>query len=523
MTVCILKVMDHLPSHKANAKQCHYQHTVKKKKKTTNTCRPQIEFYAFNHWAISLEMRVRQTGSTFSTQLCDTALSSAVTECTVCRLAPCSIPFQLPALSTTNAGNPFKTSHKLSTVHCSNASVRFLHSQQNSLHSYGCSILGNLHRAPVQSFLNVVTDSIWKNNTFISSCFCCSQWKAFKRASRVWTVLHLNNMQDNKTQEAKLRVQCLPDLHSISRQFCRDISGMLQCIMHGQEYWRWHKKCLHMPLSAATIEPDAACFASRKLFKPEGVGVLGCGREGSGFQRAMGVAPDVCSAHLDMRAPQTSADLYPLPPAGPKQWGCSKPHVKLAHLVSQNDDVQTLLLGGSCSHLLAVHMIFIWRGFCLLTRLPGEPCLIELLMRKREQWGVICADSTFYIDIHSRRWSTTLRTIRRYQTTGADWRLNPRRKTLEAHECSTTVPLPAHSITWQLLAAGMYRNVTSLRVSPLRRVNGRIWVCGVTHTLGLCTHTWIFTSQKQFQPFYKRDIWQPARASWETQTRHPSK
>lgn len=40
------------------------------------------------------------------------------------------------------------------------------------------------------------------------------------------------------------------------------------------------QKCLHMPLSAATIEPDAACFANRKLFKPEGVGVLGCGREG---------------------------------------------------------------------------------------------------------------------------------------------------------------------------------------------------------------------------------------------------
>lgn len=32
---------------------------------------------------------------------------------------------------------------------------------------------------------------------------------------------------------------------------------------------------------------------------------------------------------------------------------------------------------------------------------------IELLMRKREQWGVICGDSTLYIDLHSRRWSTT--------------------------------------------------------------------------------------------------------------------
>lgn len=131
--------MDRLPSHKANAKQCHYQHTVKKKIKTTNTCRPQTAFYAFTHWTTSLEMPVTQTGSTFSTQLCDTALSSAVTECTVCRLAPCSIPFQLPALSTTNAGNPFKTSHKLSTVHCSNASVSFLHSQQNSLIAMGAA------------------------------------------------------------------------------------------------------------------------------------------------------------------------------------------------------------------------------------------------------------------------------------------------------------------------------------------------------------------------------------------------
>lgn len=32
-----------------------------------------------------------------------------------------------------------------------------------------------------------------------------------------------------------------------------------------------------MPLSAADMEPDATLFANRKLFQPEGVGVLGCG------------------------------------------------------------------------------------------------------------------------------------------------------------------------------------------------------------------------------------------------------
>lgn len=119
-------------------------------------------------------------------------------------------------------------------------------------------------------------------------------------------------------------------------------------------------------------------------------------------------------------------------------------------------------------------------------------------MRKREQWGVVCADSTFYTDIHSRRWSTTVWTNCRYQSLfyHGSWL-----KTLEAHECSTTVPPAAHSITWQLLTAGMFRNVTSPRVSPLRRVNGRIWVCGVKHKLGLCTHTWIFTSKKPVPTF----------------------
>lgn len=32
------------------------------------------------------------------------------------------------------------------------------------------------------------------------------------------------------------------------------------------------RKCLHMPLSASDMQPDATLFANRKLFKPGGVG-----------------------------------------------------------------------------------------------------------------------------------------------------------------------------------------------------------------------------------------------------------
>lgn len=173
------------------------------------------------------------------------------------------------------------------------------------------------------------------------------QWKAFKRLSIAGRVNCssplLPNMRNNKKQETnELSVQCLPNpnRHSITRQFCRDISGMWQCIMHGQKYRSAHKKCLHMPLSAANMEPDAALFANRKLFKPEGLlgylGVAGRGGLCVCFKGRWGL-PQMSVPQSQHSTPQhhrLAPDLYPLTPAGPKQWGCSKQYIKLAYVVS---------------------------------------------------------------------------------------------------------------------------------------------------------------------------------------------
>ncbi len=113
--------------------------------------------------------------------------------------------------------------------------------------------------------------------------------------------LFLPNMQTNKRQETQLNIQCLviQNRLSIMRQFCTDISGMRQCIMHGQKHTSRGIKCLHMPLSAADMEPDASLFLPKGNYSsPRGVGGPGCGRGDLCFcvSKEVGVVPDVCSA-----------------------------------------------------------------------------------------------------------------------------------------------------------------------------------------------------------------------------------
>ncbi len=87
--------------------------------------------------------------------------------------------------------------------------------------------------------------------------------------------LFLPNMQTNKRQETQLNIQCLviQNRLSIMRQFCTDISGMRQCIMHGQKHTSRGIKCLHMPLSAADMEPDVSLFLPKGNYSsPRGVG-----------------------------------------------------------------------------------------------------------------------------------------------------------------------------------------------------------------------------------------------------------
>lgn len=105
-------------------------------------------------------MHVAQKHRAPSSFSCVTLLFSTETECTVCRTALHTIPFQLPALS---AGNLFKTSHKLSTALQQCISKLPLLSAKFT-HSHGGSILG-IFIDFVYNFLNAVTVS-----KYMSAC-----------------------------------------------------------------------------------------------------------------------------------------------------------------------------------------------------------------------------------------------------------------------------------------------------------------------------------------------------------------
>lgn len=161
---------------------------------------------------------------------------------------------------------------------------------------------------------------------------------------------------------------------------------------------------------------------------------------------------------------------------------------------------------------------------------------IRLLMSRREQWGAVCVcvkgvtpfTVTSTAGGQVLQPQTHLQVFQPFLPEELADDQNPAegtrgKKPLAACEWSPSNPLRVYSITWQWLAEGMWRNVTS----PLRWSNHCIRIWGVTGTNAqmcfLYMRRWTHSSMKQFPTFYKRGIWQAARAYSETQTRHPSK
>lgn len=181
-------------------------------------------------------------------QLRDTVFSSTATECTVCRPAPLLHSLPAPCSRHPPMLGSLSKHHISCQQHCSNASVRFLPSQQNSLvtdHAaswssshISCTVfLRQLFRAWEKSETTALLQRQILRVLFVTEKLSSSQSLAGRELFFTFVASYA------KQTKSSLAVQCLqiPNHHSVMRQFfCRRISGMWRCIMHGQKYRSAH-------------------------------------------------------------------------------------------------------------------------------------------------------------------------------------------------------------------------------------------------------------------------------------------
>lgn len=179
--------------------------------------------------------------------------------------------------------------------HCSNASVRFLPSQQNSLitdhaaswrssHILCTVFLRQLFRAWEKSETTALLQRQTLRVLFVTERLSSGQSLAgrelfftFVASYAKQTKIKLSHLvfTDSKPSFSHETIFADTSLE------CGDALCMARNTGVLTEWGGGRKKCLHMPRSATYMEPDAPVFASRKLFKPKGVlGYFGCGREG---------------------------------------------------------------------------------------------------------------------------------------------------------------------------------------------------------------------------------------------------
>lgn len=188
-----------------------------------------------------------QRKSTFSIRMHRTTSTCTQRECTVSRIARRSIPFRLPALSTTEAGNLFKTSH--THTHTLSAALKWCISKL-VVHS------ATLNQSYWNSILGKFSKVFYGFNALPGSSM--NKWKQMTQPNLMGVAWQLNS----KKQETKLNKLSLQ--HEMGFFFCfQKICGMWQCFPQGHKSTREHNKSLCSPLSANDIEPG-------KWFQPEG-------------------------------------------------------------------------------------------------------------------------------------------------------------------------------------------------------------------------------------------------------------